>query len=60
MSQSVHSKPALGRNLLIAGSALILATLVAVIALTPSPAEHRQMQRDAAVLADLDQLVNAI
>lgn len=49
-----------GRSLLIAASVLIAATIVAVIALTPSPAEHRQMQRDAAVLADLDQLENAI
>jgi len=50
----------LGRALLIAASALITATVIAVIALTPSPAEHRQVQRDAAVLSDLEQLGNAV
>lgn len=49
-----------GRGLLIAASVVIVATLVAVIALTPSPTEHRQVQRDAAVLRDLDQLEGAI
>lgn len=54
------TNPAPGRGLLIAASVLITATVIAVIALTPSPAEHRQVQRDAAVLNDLEQLGNAI
>ena len=52
--------PSLGRGLLIAASLLILATVITVIALTPSPAEHRQVQRDAAVLSDLELLGNAV
>lgn len=60
MSQSVHSKPALGRNLLIAGSALILATVVAVIALTPSPQQHRNFHRDQRVISHLHALQAAI
>lgn len=50
----------LGRALLIAASVLIVATIACVIALTPSPAEHRLVQRDAAVLSDLEQLGNAV
>ena len=50
----------LGRALLIAASVLIVATITCVIALTPSPAEHRLVQRDAAVLSDLEQLGNAV
>lgn len=49
-----------GRTLLIAASAAIAATVIAVIVLTPSPGEHRQVQRDAAVLGDLEQLGNAV
>lgn len=60
MSQSVHSKPALGRNLLIAGSALILAIVVAVIALTPSPQQHRNFHRDQRVIGHLHALQAAI
>lgn len=52
--------PTLGRTLLILASALITATVIAVIALTPSPGQHRQMQRDNAVLNDLEQLQQAI
>ena len=52
--------PSIGRGLLISASVLITATLIAVIALTPGPGEHRQIQRDAAVLRDLDQLGDAV
>lgn len=50
----------LGRGLLMAGSSVILATVIAVIALSPSPAERRLQQRDAAVRTDLQQLQQAI
>ncbi|KRG72554.1 hypothetical protein ABB30_15520, partial [Stenotrophomonas ginsengisoli] len=49
----------LGRVLLIAASVLIVATIACVIALTPSPAEHRLVQRDAAVLSHLEELGQA-
>lgn len=54
------SPPATGRPLLITATVLIAATVIAVIMLTPSPAEHRRMQRDNAVLTDLEQLEQAI
>lgn len=54
------SRPTAGSALLVAASAVILATVIAVIVLTPSPAEHRQVQRDNAVLSDLEQLDQVI
>lgn len=49
-----------GRGLLIAGSVVIAATVAAVIALTPSPQQHRNFQRDQRVISDLHALESAI
>lgn len=49
-----------GRWLLGAAALLALATVVAVLALTPGPGQRRLQQRDAATVSDLQQLQQAI